>query len=231
MNILIADDDEELCSLLKEYLEQEGLSVQTAPDGQSAIELLKTQDFDLLVLDVMMPKLNGFDTLKLLRESSDIAIIMLTAKGEKLDRIAGLEMGADDYISKPCDPLELIARIRAVTRRSLNNKSNKLQEDVIKLDDITVLKTSRQVMLGNQYVDFTSTEFDVLLVLIEKAGELISREKLCNLGLRKPLEAYDRHIDMHISHLRKKLGLDSQGRKRIETIRGTGYQYVVYPSV
>lgn len=228
MNILIADDDEELCYLLKEYLEQEGMAVQTVPDGHSAIKILQAQSFDLLVLDVMMPMMNGFDTLKAIRLTSDIAVIMLTAKGEKLDRIAGLDMGADDYIAKPCDPLELIARIRAVIRRSFNTKVSKSDGEVVNLDNLTVLKTSRQAMVDNEYLDFTSTEFDLLLVLSDKAGELITREELSQLGLGKPLQLHDRSIDMHISHLRKKLGLDSQNRERIKTVRGTGYQFVIY---
>ncbi|WOH39501.1 response regulator transcription factor [Thalassotalea fonticola] len=231
MKILIADDDVELCQLLKEYLEQEGMTVQTVPDGHSAIEILNTQVFDILILDVMMPKLNGFDTLKELRTNSDIAVIMLTARGEKVDRITGLEMGADDYIAKPCDPRELIARIRAVTRRSLNIESNKSDSDVMQLDNVTVLKTSRQVMLADDYLELTSTEFDLLLVLIDKAGDLVSREELSQNGLGKQLKVYDRSIDVHVSNLRKKLGPDSQERERIKTVRGTGYQYVIYPDV
>ena len=231
MNILIADDDAELCQLLKEYLEQEGMAVHKASTGQMAIDILRTQDFDLVVLDVMMPIMNGFDTLKIIRLSSDVAVIMLTAKGEMLDRIAGLELGADDYVAKPCDPLELIARIGAVTRRSRNNRAKKPEEDVVALDNLTLLKTSRQVMIDNEYLNLTSKEFDLLLVLTDNAGELISREALSQLALGKPLQSYDRSIDMHISHLRKKLSLDSQGRKRITTIRGTGYQFVIYPDV
>jgi len=227
MNILIADDDTDLCCLLKEFLEQEGMTVQTVPDGLAAIEQLKTEVFDLLVLDVMMPKLNGFDTLKALKWlSNDLAIIMLTAKGDKLDRIAGLEMGADDYIAKPCDPRELIARIRAVGKRT---KQAKPREDNIYIDDLTIMKTSRQVLLANKFLDFTSTEYNLLLLLIEKSGLLVSREMLSQHGLGKPLETFERSIDMHVSKLRKKLGVDSQGRKRIKTIRGVGYQYVTYP--
>jgi len=227
MKILIADDDTDLCCLLKEFLEQEGMIVQTVPDGLAAIELIKTESFDLLVLDVMMPKLNGFDTLKALKWlSNDLAIIMLTAKGAKLERIAGLEMGADDYIAKPCDPRELIARIRAVGKRT---KQAKPSEENIYIDDLIVMKTSRQVLLANKFLDFTSTEYNLLLLLIEKSGLLVSREMLSQHGLGKPLETFERSIDMHVSKLRKKLGVDSQGRKRIKTIRGVGYQYVIYP--
>jgi len=236
MNILIADDDAELCQLLKQYLEQEGMAVETAADGISAIERLKVKDFDLLILDVMMPRLNGFDTLKTLRMTSDIAIIMLTAKGEKIDRITGLEMGADDYLAKPCDPDELIARIRAVTRRSQATKADKRatrvekqDDDVITLDNLTIIKTSRQAMLNNEILELTTTEYDLLLLLTDKAGILVSRENLSELGLGKPLQIHDRSIDVHISHLRKKLGEDLLGRERIKTVRGTGYQFLIYP--
>lgn len=227
MKILIADDDTELCALLKEFLEQEGMSVHVVPDGVAAIEILKSETFDLLVLDVMMPKLNGFDTLKAIKWlTSELAIIMLTAKGEKLDRIAGLEMGADDYIAKPCDPRELIARIRAVGKRT--NQTQPV-EDKLFIDDLAILKTSRQVKLSDKLLDFTSTEFNLLILLIEKAGELVSREMLSQHGLGKPLETFERSVDMHVSKLRKKLGPDEKGRRRIKTIRGIGYQYVVYP--
>lgn len=229
MNILIADDDAELCQLLKQYLEQEGMAVETAADGISAIERLKVKDFDLLILDVMMPRLNGFDTLKTLRMTSDIAIIMLTAKGEKIDRITGLEMGADDYLAKPCDPDELIARIRAVTRRSQATKVDKQDDEVITLDNLTIIKTSRQAMLNNELLELTTTEYDLLLLLTDKAGILVSRENLSELGLGKPLQIHDRSIDVHISHLRKKLGEDLLGRERIKTVRGTGYQFLIYP--
>jgi len=230
MNILIADDDAELCQLLKQYLEQEGMAVETAADGISAIERLKTKDFDLLILDVMMPRLNGFDTLKALRVTSDIAIIMLTAQGEKIDRITGLEMGADDYLAKPCDPDELIARIRAVTRRSQTTKVEKQYDDVITLDNLTIIKTSRQAMLNDELLELTTTEYDLLILLTDKAGILVSRETLSELGLGKPLQIHDRSIDVHISNLRKKLGEDLLARERIKTVRGTGYQFLIYPS-
>jgi len=231
MNILIADDDVELCQLLKQYLEQEGMAVETAVDGISAIERLKVKDFDLLILDVMMPRLNGFATLKKLRMTSDIAIIMLTAKGEKIDRITGLEMGADDYLAKPCDPDELIARIRAVTRRSQTTKAEKQGDELVTLDNLTIIKTSRQARLNNELLELTTTEFDLLLLLAEQAGILVSRESLSEYGLGKPLQSHDRSIDVHISHLRKKLGEDLQGRERIKTVRGTGYQFLIYPGV
>ncbi len=150
MKILLADDDIELCHLLKEYLELEAMEVQLAHNGISAIEMVQKDVFDLLILDVMMPKMSGFEVLKQLRKNDGIAIIMLTAKGEKIDRIIGLEMGADDYIAKPCDPRELVARIRAVTRRSGHQEPSKA--DKITLDDLTLIKSSREVFIGNKEV-------------------------------------------------------------------------------
>jgi len=225
MKILIADDDIELCHLLKEYLEQESMQVQLAHDGISAIEMVQEGHFDLLILDVMMPKMTGFDVLKQLRKNDEIAIIMLTAKGEKIDRIVGLEMGADDYIAKPCDPRELVARIRAVTRRS--NINEPAQADKYCLDDLTLVKSSREVFIANKAIELTSTEFDFLLLLTSPAGVLVSRESLSKNVLGKRLQTFDRSIDMHISNLRKKLGLNAAGATRIKTLRGNGYQYVL----
>jgi len=233
MNILIADDDVELSQLLKQYLEQENCTVHTVSNGQAAIDLLNKQTFDVLILDVMMPQLNGFDTLKTIRLTSDMAVIMLTAKGDMVNRIVGLEMGADDYIAKPCDPRELIARIRAVIRRTTTpatNNPSSTDDDTIKLDDVTIMRMSRQVLLGNESLEFTSAEFDLLLVLIDKAGALVTREMLSKEGLGKRLKRYDRSIDVHVSNLRKKLGTDSHGRERIKTVHGGGYLYVIYPN-
>ncbi len=229
MNILIADDDVELCQLLKQYLEQENCTVHTVSNGQMAIDLLDKQTFDVLILDVMMPILNGFDTLKALRLSSEMAIIMLTAKGDMVNRIVGLEMGADDYIAKPCDPRELIARIRAVTRRTTTTNPSNSDDDIVKLDDLTIMRSSRQALLADECLDFTSAEFDLLLVLIDNAGAPVTREMLSKDGLGKRLKRYDRSIDVHVSNLRKKLATDSLGRERIKTIHGAGYQYVIYP--
>jgi len=227
MKILIADDDIELCHLLKEYLEQEAMQVQLVHDGAMAIETVQRLTFDLLILDVMMPQMNGFEVLKQLRKSDEIAIIMLTAKGEKVDQIVGLEMGADDYIAKPCDPRELVARIRAVTRRSVNKEPSNGELDKICLDDLILLKKSREVFIADNRIELTSTEFDFLVLLTEKAGALVSRESLSQNVLGKRLQSFDRSIDMHISNLRKKLGPSSTGTTRIKTLRGNGYQYIV----
>lgn len=225
MQILIADDDVELCSLLSEYLSQEDMQVDQVHDGQSAINKLSNSSYDLLILDVMMPIMNGINTLAELRKTNPTPIIMLTAKGDKIDRIVGLEMGADDYVAKPCDPRELVARIRAVTRRTKNN-GRLLQSDKIKVDDLVVNKKNRQVLLSGNSIALTSTEFDFLIQLLENPGALVSREDLSQKVLGKKIQPHDRSIDMHISNIRKKLGPNSSNLERIKTLRGNGYQYL-----
>lgn len=226
MKILLADDDIELCQLLKEYLEQEEMQVFTCHNGLEAVELASQNEFDLLILDVMMPVMNGFDTLSTIRKKSNMPVIMLTAKGDKIDRIVGLEMGADDYVPKPCDPRELVARIKAIMRRTgeLNNVSP--DKKLIKVDDITLDSKNRQVTLDGKIIELTSTEFDFLELLLSKAGSLVTREKLSSEALGKRLQSFDRSIDMHISNIRKKLGAKKNGQERIKTLRGNGYQYL-----
>lgn len=226
MKILIADDDIEFCSLLKEYLEQEGMQISVCHDGQAAIEIAANNKFDLLILDVMMPVKSGFDTLSELRKSSDLPVIMLTAKGEKIDRIVGLEMGADDYVAKPCDPRELVARIRAVTRRTLPHSATSHGKDIFEQDDLVLNPNNRQVHVSDKNIELTSTEFNFLLLLLEHSGTLVSREKLSLDVLGKRLQSFDRSIDMHISNLRKKIGPSQDGQERIKTLRGSGYQYL-----
>ena len=226
MKILITDDDLELCQLLKEYLEHEGMSVSLSHDGQSAIETLQQESFDILILDVMMPHLNGFETLSSIRKNNQIPVIMLTAKGEKIDRIVGLEMGADDYVSKPCDPRELVARIRAIARRTVHQQPVASQVESTKLDGLTLSHTTRTVEIGKKDIELTSTEFDFLELLVRQAGSIVSREKLSADVLGKRLQSFDRSIDMHISNLRKKLGKRTDGLERIKTVRSNGYQFL-----
>ncbi len=224
MNIIIADDDIELCSLLKQYLENENMSVDISHNGQDAVEKISQNEYDLLILDVMMPVLNGFDTLSSLRKSSDLPVIMLTAKGEKIDRIVGLEMGADDYVAKPCDPRELVARIRAITRRTQKPITSATNNEETSLGDIQLSHSTRVVKVSNKVIELTSTEFDFLERLLSNAGNIVTREQLSREVLGKRLQAFDRSIDMHISNLRKKLGERQDGLERIKTIRGNGYQ-------
>ncbi|AKE52944.1 response regulator [Kangiella geojedonensis] len=225
--LLLADDDIELCQLLHEYLSQEGFEITLAHDGASAAKLILNDSFDLMVLDVMLPNLNGFDVLKEVRKESQVPILMLTARGDEIDRIVGLELGADDYIGKPCNPRELTARIRSILRRTeadYSRKKKKLRS--IHLDDLYINPGSREALVNNQAMKLTATEFDILYLLANQAGELVKRDVLSEKCLGRSLEAYDRSIDMHISNLRRKLGTDIKGEERIKTVRGVGYQYV-----
>jgi len=221
--ILLADDDRELCALLAEFLQGEGFSVIQAYDGEAALKMALNEPSDLMVLDIMMPKLNGMEVLKELRKTSSLPVVMLTARGEPVDRIIGLEIGADDYVPKPCNPRELVARIRAVLRRaSAPNDSG----SNIEVDDVELNPKTRVVLVNNEPVELTSTEFSLLSVLLSSAGEVVSKAQLSEQGLGRRMAMYDRSIDMHVSHLRKKLGAMQDGSERIKTIRGAGYLYV-----
>lgn len=220
-SILIVDDDVELCGLLKEYFESEGLRVRVAHDGRAGLDEARKPGLDMIVLDVMMPELGGMDVLKELRKESRIPVIMLTARGEDLDRILGLELGADDYLPKPCNPRELLARIRAVLRRS-NVTAGKNE---IKIDDLEMNIGARQLKRAGEEVDLTSTEFSILLALLQHQGEVVSKRDLYISALNREPVQHDRSIDMHVSNLRRKLGPAPSGEPRIETIRGIGYQY------
>ena len=225
--LLIADDDIELCQLLQEYLTQEGFDITLAHDGGSAAKLILNDTFDLMVLDVMLPNLNGFDVLKEVRKESQVPILMLTARGDEIDRIVGLELGADDYIGKPCNPRELTARIRSILRRTETDYSRKKKKlRSVHLDDLYINPGSREALVNNEAIKLTATEFDILYLLANQAGELVKRDDLSEKCLGRSLEAYDRSIDMHISNLRRKLGTDIKGEERIKTVRGVGYQYV-----
>lgn len=230
LKILIADDDNELCELLSSYLTQEGFEINTVFDGQEAVIQTRMQQYDLLILDVMMPMKNGFDVLTEVRQYSQLPVIMLTAKGEKLDRIVGLEMGADDYIAKPCDPRELVARIRAIFRRTSRTSEDNYdkQSTMIEVGDLCMDSANREVKLSESIIDLTSTEFDLLKLLVTHAGSLVSREKISEECLGKKLQPFDRSIDMHLSNVRKKLGPYSSNKERIKTVRGSGYQYLVW---
>jgi len=226
--ILLADDDIELCEMLKQYLNVEGFQVGTANDGQSALNQARTGDYDLVVLDVMMPQLNGFDVLRQLRIDSLIPVLMLTARGEDVDSIVGLELGADDYLPKPCNPRVLVARIRAILRRlpsATPQGEESAPPEILELDGLEIQTGSRTVTLHGQPVTMTSTEYSVLEVLLREAGHVVSKAELSERALGRELVRYDRSIDMHLSSLRKKLGPLANGEERIKTVRGVGYQY------
>ena len=221
--ILIADDDTELAGLLKEYFESEGFRVRLAHDGASALEEARKPDLDLVVLDVMMPAMNGMDVLKELRKDSRLPVIMLTAGGDDMDRILGLELGAVDYVPKPCNPRELLARIRAVTRRA----QSQTEHGIIRADDLELNQGNRTLTKSGEAVELTSTEFSILLALLQNRGDVVSKRDLYVTALGREPVPHDRSVDMHVSNLRRKLGPDPSGESRIETIRGIGYQFRV----
>ena len=223
--LLIADDDIELCGLLREYFGQEGFDVRLAHDGEQALAESRRPGLDAMVLDIMMPKMNGIDVLRYLRKESELPVIMLTARGDDLDRIIGLELGADDYLAKPANPRELLARLRAILRRS-NGPSS---VTVLEADDLTLNQGSRELLKSGTAIDLTSTEFSVLKLLLQRKGEVVEKKDLYLAALGREPVAYDRSIDMHVSNLRRKLGPTPHGGDRIETIRGIGYQYREQP--
>ncbi len=225
--LLVIDDDIELCELLSDYLAGEGFHVETVNHGEQGIEQVLSDDYALVVLDVMLPGINGFDVLRKIREKSSVPVIMLTARGDDIDRIVGLELGADDYLPKPFNPRELIARIRAIQRRIENipaAQSNKIRTELV-VGDVTLCSANRTVKCGGKNVELTSVEFTLLKILLSHAGEVISREDLVEKVLGRRLSAYDRSIDVHVSALRKKLGHFSGQTERIRTIRSVGYLY------
>ncbi len=219
--ILIADDDTELCELLGEYLGQEGFEVRMAFDGEQALAESRRPGLDAMVLDIMMPRMNGIDVLRKLRKESELPVIMLTARGDDLDRIIGLELGADDYLAKPANPRELLARIRAVLRRSTVHST----VATLEVDDLELNQAGRVLKLDGQPKELTSTEFSILQLLLQHSGEVVEKKDLYLAALGREPVAYDRSIDMHVSNLRRKLGPAKDGSERIETIRGIGYQY------
>lgn len=219
--ILIADDDTELCELLKEYLEQEGFDVRLAFDGEQALAESRRPGLDVMVLDIMMPKMNGIDVLRELRKTSELPVVMLTARGDDLDRIVGLELGADDYLGKPANPRELLARIRAILRRA----GGHINQGNIEIGDLSLSPARREVRRSGDELELTSTEFSILQLLMQRTGEVVEKKDLYLAALGREPVAYDRSIDMHVSNLRRKLGPDKNGNDRIETIRGIGYQY------
>lgn len=226
--ILLVDDDRELTSLLKELLEMEGFNVLIASDGEQALKLLDAS-IDLLLLDIMMPRKNGIETLKELRQNFQTPVIMLTARGSDLDRVLGLELGADDYLPKPFNDRELVARIRAILRRS--NWSEQKQTDnntspTLQVDKLQLNPGRQEASFDNEPLELTGTEFTLLYLLAQHLGQVVSREHLSQEVLGKRLTPFDRAIDMHISNLRRKLPERTDGQPWFKTLRGRGYLMV-----
>ena len=223
--ILIIDDDTELCELLQEYLTAEELASEAVNDGVSGLNKIKNENYDLAILDIMLPEKNGLDVLKEVRTFSKIPVIMLTAKGDEVDRVVGLELGADDYIPKPFSPRELVARIRAVFRR-LDMMANKSKDNYkVELNGVILDSSTKTVSKDGQNLSLTEVEFSLLEQLIRSAGNVVERQDLALKVLGRKLTYDDRSLDVHMSNLRKKLG-NNQGNDLIKTIRGLGYLYV-----
>lgn len=224
MHILLIDDDVELCSLLGEFLKREGFTVECEHEGNRGLDRAGQPAIDLVVLDVMLPGLDGFEILRRLRTHSKVPVIMLTARGEDVDRIIGLEIGADDYLAKPFNPRELAARIRAILRRYEARPAAPASR--IEINGISLDPASREVHSNGQPVELTTFEFDILEMLMRSAGRVLSRDALMENFYNRKATPFDRSIDMHISHLRKKL---DRGESIIKTIRGVGYQLARTP--
>lgn len=222
-NVLIIDDDRELCALLSDFLSLEGFDTQAIHDGAEAVTHCREHEHDAIVLDIMLPGLQGLDVLRQIRQFSNTPILMLTARGEDTDRILGLELGADDYLPKPCNPRELAARIRAILRRG-NRMSDEASTPALQAGKTTMNTADRSAVYDGADLQLTSTEFNVLQVLVTNAGTVVSKELLSEKALGRALSAYDRSIDVHISKIRRKLAALG-GDNLIVSVRGSGYQY------
>jgi two-component system, OmpR family, response regulator CpxR len=223
--ILVIDDDVELCALVSEYLEPEGFQIEAVYEGNRGLERALSGDHRLVVLDVMLPGMNGFDVLRKIRNTSKIPVLLLTARGEDVDRIVGLEIGADDYLPKPFNPRELVARIRAILRRAPAEEKATAASipDVLHVGDIALDPATRTVLRNGRPIDLTSVEFNLLHVLLREAGRVVTRERLVDEVLSRKFSPFDRSIDMHVSKVRRKLGDTDNGTDHIKTVRGVGY--------
>jgi DNA-binding response OmpR family regulator len=222
--ILVIDDDAELCSLVSEYLEPEGFQVEAVHDGIQGLERALEGNHLLVVLDVMLPGLNGFDVLRRIRNISKIPVLLLTARGEDVDRIVGLEIGADDYLPKPFNPRELVARIRAILRRTQKpERDSEAIPEILRVGDVELDPATRTVHQLGKPVELTSVEFNLLQALLSEAGRVVTREHLADTVLGRKFSPFDRSIDMHVSKVRKKLGDSDNGGDHIKTVRGVGY--------
>src|SRR5579871_533403 len=226
MSVLLIDDDRELCRMLEEYLGPEGFKLTVVHDGEAALYTLSRHNFDLIVLDVMLPKLGGLDVLRLLRQKITTPVLMLTARGEEIDRVVGLELGADDYLPKPFNPRELVARMRAILRRSVLTEAQTGRRERIEAGPISLHFASRTASAHGQSFALTGVEFRVLEVLIQQVGVVVSREQLTRQVLGRRLTPYDRSIDTHISNIRRKLAAVTD-EVSIVNVRRSGYVFTV----
>lgn len=224
--VLVIDDDVGLCELVAEFLEPEGYKVEAVHDGETGVERALSGEHELVVLDFMLPGINGFEVLRRIRARSRLPVVMLTARGDDLDRIVGLEIGADDYLPKPFNPRELVARINAVLRRARPGvQDSKEAGGRLAVADVEMETGTRAVRRAGETIELTVVEYDLLEKLLRAPGRIVTREELVRDVLHRSLSPFDRSIDMHVSHLRKKLGHQVQGVERIKTVRGVGYIY------
>jgi two-component system response regulator CpxR len=227
VSVLLIDDDTELSKLLEEYLQSEQLNLESAHDGPSGLDKALTNRYAAVVLDVMLPGMSGLDVLKQLRQKSVVPVLMLTARGSELDRILGLELGADDYLPKPFNPRELVARLRAILRRTNAGAAGAAGAHPVHLADVELHPESRSVNCSGKAVSLTGAEFDLLHAFLRSPGKIISREDLTQAALGRPMSPMDRSIDVHVSNLRRKLGPYDGEQERIKAIRGSGYVYLL----
>jgi two-component system response regulator CpxR len=227
--LLIIDDDHELCELLREYLESAGFALDAVGTAEEGVRRAMSGDYAVAVLDVMLPGFDGFEVLRRIRAQSSLPILMLTARGEDVDRIVGLEVGADDYLPKPFNPRELIARIRAILRRTQSESATLTpgRQARIVVGDLHLDPGARTVECGGQFLELTGAEFDLLEALLRAAGRVVRREELSENVFGRPLFPEDRSIDVHISNLRRKLGQRCGSAERIKTLRGAGYLFAL----
>lgn len=225
--ILLVDDDVELCGLLTEYLHGEGFLVAAVHSGQAALDVISAgREYSAIVLDIMMPQMTGLEVLQSLRSRINIPVIMLTGRGDDIDRILGLEMGADDYLGKPCNPRELAARLRAVLRRSESSQHQRLKNASFELHGICINISQRTATIAGKALDLTGAEFNTLALLMQFAGSVLSKAELTDKVLNRKLVAYDRSIDVHVSRVRQKLAAKCSGQNLIKTVRGQGYLFM-----
>lgn len=225
--VLLVDDDRELCQMLTEYLNAERFEVISAHDGGEALRELRSREFEIMILDVMLPSVSGFDVLRALGASHPTPILMLTARGDDVDRIVGLELGADDYLGKPFNPRELVARIRAILRRAGGRGTRGSAPEVLEVGPIVLHAGTHQVRVAGRVVPLTGAEFRVLELLMRSPGQVLSREAMTEQALGRKLVAYDRSIDTHISNLRRKLDLEKSANSEIKNVRGAGYMLTI----
>jgi two-component system response regulator CpxR len=224
-DVLLIDDDVELGSMLTEYLGKHGFRVRAVHRGDTGLTAVRQRPWALVLLDVMLPGIDGFEVLKRIRSESNVSVLLLTARGEDVDRIVGLEIGADDYLPKPFNPRELLARMRAILRRQ--DRAPAAPAGVVRVQDLELDVAARRVLKTGKKLDLTDVEFGLLEALMRQPGAVLSRDELSQAALGRAFDPFDRSLDMHVSRLRRKLGRDGDDEDRVKSVRGVGYQLVL----